>query len=365
MWNTKKVLLFCILASIFTASFAVVPTSATTGTVMWTAEDTITKGDWFFNPKGSPFGSYGSCAHILPNDPQKLTQVPVGKLSVPVGGFGDLPNPPYNWTVDQTAGLPFYKQDPTYWDEFATQSPPTLTYYVNGTRFLPPTGGPIQYPVFEFSWQDWHSTQTEPREVYYTMLIPGTGGGPGWRLSSWDDGGERSQPSHGYMNFTLTFAKGDYYLSLYAYDYERTSRWSEEYRIYDSTGTTLLASKGISGTVFDEGVYEIFRVTAPDGGLKIIVQVYNDAGHVGQPYPPDKTNNVVLSGIFVDCIKPPQVGGQYTAIDSSALTEKSNPNGVETLFARGIWAALPLIAVPLLTLLGAKILKRRRFITAR
>jgi hypothetical protein len=360
----RKAMLFLTVVTALITSFAVIPTSSA-GTVAWVAEDVITKGNWYFNPIGSPMGTYGSCAHFLPNAPQTGTETPIGVFPVPIGGFDALGDPPYSWAVNQILGLPYHRLNPTYYDEYATGSPPVVTYFINGTRYFPPEGGQIQYPAFEYAWGDWHTTQTEPREVYYTMAIPGTGNGPGWRLASWDDGGERCQPLHGYMNFTLTFPEGDYFLSLYAYDYERDTRWSQEYRIYDSTGTTLLASKRISGTVFDEGVYEIFSVAAPAGGLTIILQVYNDAGHVGEPFPPDRTNNVVLSGVFVDCIvspPPPQVGGEYAAIDSSALTKQSNAGASELLFARAIWAALPLIAVPLLALLGLAVLKKRRLI---
>ena len=295
------------------------------------AEDTKTKGDWWFNPVGSPIGRYGSCGHILPNSPQGDTQIPIGNFSVPIGGYIDLPNPPYNWPWEQIAGLPFYKPNPSYWDEYVSGNSGVM-YHVNGTRFIPPTGGVVQYPGFEYAWADWHGSQTDPREVWYNTTIPVIGG-PGWRLASWDDGGERCQPMHGYLNFTITFPKqGRYLLSLYAYDYERLSRWSEEYRIYDKTGMTLLATRQINGTVFDEGVYEIFMVNVPASGLKIVVQVFNDAGHVAFPIPSDRTNNVVLSGIFVDCYQP--VGGEVAATDPS-----------KTLISMTILATLTLVPI--------------------
>lgn len=291
---------------------SVLSISGSQGSVYWFAEDTKTKGDWLFNPVGSPIGRYGSCGHILPNSPKTGTEIPMGNFSVPIGGYGNLPNPPYNWTVDQTNGIPFYKANPPYWDEYVPDDSGVM-YHVNGTRFIPPTGGVVQYPGFEYAWADFHASQTDPREVWYNTTIPSIGG-PGWRLASWDDGGERCQPTHGYLNFTLAFPKqGRYLLSLYAYDYERFSRWSEEYRIYNKTDMTLLATKEINGTVFDEGVYESFMVNVPAGGLTILVQVYNDAGHVAEPFPPDRTNNVVLSGIFVDCYQP--VGGEVAAMN--------------------------------------------------
>jgi len=310
----NKMLPILVLTGLMLTAFKI-PFSQAQGTVNWFAEDTITKGDWYFNPVGSPMGVYGSYAHILPNAPQNETQIPIGNYTIPIGNIWD---PPYNWTSSQINGIPFYRADPPYWDEYVTNMPP-VTYYVNGTLFMLPTGGSIQYPVFEWAYEDWHDTQTDPREVYYTTYIPGTenedgsGGGPGWRFAMWDDGNERSQPLNGYMNFTLTFPEGRYMLSLYAYDYERNSRSSQEYRIYDETGTTLLASKQISGAVFDEGVYENFMVDAPPGGFTIILQVYNDAGH-GYQFEPGKTWNLALSGIFVDV--EPTVGGTIVPIDA-------------------------------------------------
>lgn len=486
----KKLIIFLFLATMVGFAFkaALITSASEPCTVEHFYTDTITKGDWFFNPQGSPIGIYGSYAHILPNVPQPRLEVPIGEYTVPVGSYSA---PPYNWTSSQIAGLAHYKPNPPYWDEYVSQVPP-VTYYVNGTEYCPslrellnvegettyrraacwfagsgsspseitmtlnleagsyllslyildydttarrqvitvssgtatdnhnvnksfnsglyenffvhlsssgavtvtianyeggnavvsgvflgttsempatPTedeisylgedstthgnwmgtygdigyikcawnvpeintpywswninydgysnvdytviasqyawtiktewveGGCIQYPVFEWAWAGWHGSQTDPREVYYTTSIEGTGNGPGWRLATWDDGGERCQPKHGYMDFHLTFPEGTYLLSLYAYDYERNQRDSQEYQIWDETGTTLLASKQISGTAFDEGVYEIFKVVAPPEDCTIIVRVYNDAGH------PTPTINLVLSGIFVDKVE--------------------------------------------------------------
>ncbi|MEM2094014.1 MAG: hypothetical protein QXI32_01800 [Candidatus Bathyarchaeia archaeon] len=274
--------------------------------VQYYGEDTSTGGNWV--------GKYGSCGHILPGAPAIGTETVVGQwTSPPIGSLGDRP---YNWTVEQLKGLNFARTDPPYWDEYVPGLSGIL-YEVAGTRVVYPDGTVIQYPVFEWKWGEWHETQKEKREVYYTMNLEGTDdeswidtdghvNGPGWRLACWDDGGERSNPLYGYMNFTLIFPKsGIYMLSLYAYDFEGYSRYSQEYRIYDATGTRLLASKQIAGEVFDNGVYETFRVVVPEGGLKIILQVYNDAGHEtfvsAETYSKDRTNNVVLSGIFVDC----------------------------------------------------------------
>lgn len=294
------------------------------GSVAWYYEDTITGGDWYFNPIGSPINKYGSYAHILPN-PNGTGQIPIGSFSVPMGF--DLSNsstwpllgdPPYNWTSLQIAGLLKYNStwplllNSPYWDEYVTQIPP-VTYYVNGTEFTVNSSFTIYYPVFEYNWTAWDTIQTDHRQVYYTGLT-GCGPGPGgWFYASWDDGGERCQPERGYMNFTLHFPMGVYLLSLYAYDFERGQRDSQEYRIYNEAGM-LLAVKRINGTKFDEGVYEIFRVFAPPAGLTIIVQVYNDGVHHADPLV--GTYNVVLSGIFVDPL--PSTGGFLFPIDNCA-----------------------------------------------
>jgi hypothetical protein len=122
------------------------------------------------------------------------------------------------------------------------------------------------------------------------------------------------------MNFTMHFPQGVWLLSLYAYDYQTDERFSQIYRIYNETGA-LLDSKHIEGATFDNGVYESFKVVAPDaGGLTIIVQVYNDAGHgTGPGFPPDKTVNLALSGIFVDQLPP--TGGFLFEPDKPALLE--------------------------------------------
>jgi hypothetical protein len=308
-----------------------------TGSVVWTKEDTTTQGNWQ--------NTYGKCAHIFPGAPSGGFQIPEGPMEVP-GGDGTSFTDPYllqgtiyAWDPNQINGYANWylghearASTPPYWDEYVVANPsnPVITYSLDGTREY--AGTPIdkwiEYPVFTFAWSGfftnradlkypnydgWDTTLMDPRPLYYTQNTPDVGG-PGWRAAAWDDGGERCQPPYGYMNFTLVFPiKGSYVLSLYAYDYEDVSRWSQEYRIYNEAGNQLLASKEIEGTVFDNGVYESFKVTVPDGGMTIILQVYNNAGHVpyvfGETYPADKTNNVVLSGIFVECVtcptKPP------------------------------------------------------------
>ena len=487
------VLIVLFLASMLSMAFNVAPVNAIPDPVTWFAEDTTTKGNWYPTAAGSPIGVYGSYAYILPNPPLIRVEVPVGDYSFPVGGYSELPSPPYSWTGSQIGGLqywdthPPYPSDAPYCDEYWSKIP-EVTYEAIGTRIdlgipFPPrelidvidgtsyiraacgwrgttitltlslpagsqllslyildydttarretitvsdgvgvsatkivnyqfdgglyenffvyltsagtvtvtitwtaganavvsgvflsatsltptvpgvneirfenedattkgnwmgtygdlgyikcawnvpgtktnyswtfaydaTGGLfategsysadesqyawtaklplieyVQYPVFEWAWEGWQSSQgADPRRVYY----PVGSGGNHWRLACWDDGGERCLPLHGYMNFPLFFPEGTYLLSLYAYDYERNQRTTQEYRIYDETMTPLTDPVQISGTAFDEGIYEIFMVVAPPGGLTIIVQVYNDAGH------PSPTLNVLLSGIFVD-----------------------------------------------------------------
>jgi hypothetical protein len=179
---------------------------------------------------------------------------------------------------------------------------------VKGTSFTVDTTE-IHYPVFEWAWNEMHTVQIDGRDVYYRT----TGQ---YRHAIWDDGGERSQPEFGYIEFYMTFPRGTFLLSLYAYDYERNQRSSQEYSIYDETGTTLLASKTISGDIFNEGVYETFQVENPCASFTILLRVYNNAGHVQwtSPYPEDRSYNVVLSGIFVDL---PSVGGYGTPIGST------------------------------------------------
>lgn len=317
-----KITLSLLLLSLLTIStLQSIPVHAALGSVNFIAEDTTTGGDWRY-ATGSPVGTYGSYARILPN-PDGVGQEVRSTFSVPLGfDIGDpstwhlLLDPPYNWTGTEVGGLPFAQPNAPYTDEYVpapSPSDPPVTYFINGTEFIPgDPWGPlvIQYPAFEWNWTDWHTTQTDHREVYYNNIL-GTCA-VGYKFNAWDDGGERSQPTHGYINITMHFPNGTYLLSLYAYDYE-TIRASQEYRIYDETGTMLLASRQISGAPFDNGAYEIFRVEAPDpSGLTIIVQVYNDAGH------PDNTVNVLLSGIFVDRLLT-STGGFLSPIDQFTL----------------------------------------------
>jgi hypothetical protein len=296
--------------------------------------DTITGGSWHDNPPGSPIGKYGSCVYILPDPPFRRTQTPISEYPVPTEHFWTDPEllyMPYNWTSSQLTGLSeaiaifgFVPNAKTY-DEFKTFI--NFDYSIRGTAIknpsLPPEGSTqeslsyIEYPIFEWAWDHkpqyqkyygWHNESVkEHRSVYYpihhfinhsdpTIQDPSLT----WRLAAWDDGGERCTPKHGYMNFTLTFPEGPYMLSLYAYDYEKVlgSRESQEYRIYDTDGSTLLASATVSGEEYDNGIYAIFMVDIPYDDYKLTLQVWN----------PDHNNkkiggiNVALSGIFVDCL---------------------------------------------------------------
>jgi hypothetical protein len=139
--------------------------------------------------------------------------------------------------------------------------------------------------VFEWAWNAGTSMQSEPRAVYYPEKDY-------WRLAVWDDGGERGRPINGYFSVTLNFPEGVYFVSLYNYDYERDSRESVQYILSDAEGTELLTTT-VSGTVLDEGVYEVYQVTVPPEGGSLIIQVLNDAG-----YPVNI--NTLLAGIFID-----------------------------------------------------------------
>jgi len=248
-----------VLSGVFLSSTSETPTDPLQNEIRWVSEDSATHGDWMET-------------------------------------YGDLGYIKCGWDLPQTAPGPAHLT----WSDANDHNSPAITYSAI-TALYPWTNTSswlecIQYPVFEWQWHDgFHSSQTEPREVYYPL---GDGDGNHWRLACWDDGGERCQPTNGYMDFHLTFPDGMYLLSLYAYDYERTSRQSQKYEIYDETGTILLASRQISDPCdFDEGIYEIFKVEAPPEGCNLIARVYNDAGH------PTPNINVLLSGIFVDRVE--------------------------------------------------------------
>jgi len=242
-----------VISGIFLCSTAQIPIDPNVTEIGYIGDDWATQGNWI--------GVYGNLGSILCgwNAPTIKT------------------NYPWNSSYDLAAGalLGAYSVDGYVWA---------------WTDILP---GCIQYPVFEWGWSDFTATQIGPRQVYYPQQ-------QAWRYACWDDGNERCKPVNGYENFKLYFPEGIYMLSLYAYDYELTPRTTMEYRIYDETGINLLASKQVQEADLDGGVFEIFKVTAPPEGCTIIVQVYNDAGH------PSPTLNVLLSGIFVDCLKQTQ-----------------------------------------------------------
>jgi hypothetical protein len=318
--HTTGILLSLLLAALLTFSIMNSPVVYATSPVTYYAEDTITGGNWT-NAIGSPVHTYGSYARILPN-PNGLFQQAIGSFSYPTGYFTNhtlLENAPFNWTVGQVLGLQWYQPNSPYTDEYVNATPPgspPVLYFINGTTFTTGTTPPIvQYPAFEWNWSGFDTTQVDHREVYYNNAS-GTCG-VGYRYACWDDGGERSQPVNGYINITMHFPNGTWLLSLYSYNsvgLDAALRESEVYNIYDATGTTLLASKQVSGSSWNNGVYEIFSVTAPLSGLTIIVQVYNDLGH------PTPNLNVLLSGIFVDRLPPPPpTGGFLSSINPFSL----------------------------------------------
>jgi hypothetical protein len=250
-----------------------VPNTISPGDVVYTGSDTTTKGDWQ--------GVYGRYAHIFPNPPVTGLEIPVGSFSTPVGGhtYDD-----YGWTYEQKAGLPYNRTDPTYWDEYASLNP-KINYTLTGSLINMPGIGPIQYPVFEWGWDNFNSS--DPRAIYFEMNVPGAGG-PGTRLTCWDDGAENHYANA--FNVTMEFPAGCFMLSLYAYDKERASnsgkRDNQTIYVTNEYGT-ILAFATMNGTEFDEGMYVKFVVCGP---TTIIVKVMKSPSSI----------NALLSGIFVD-----------------------------------------------------------------
>lgn len=292
MRRIRKLFVAFLLFTAMISTFAVIDTASACrkrrcpfckpGEIFYLGKDTVTKGDWQ-NATGSPIGVYGSYAHILPNAPVNRTEIPVGNFSVPVGGFSYTD---YGWTPDHIRGLPFNRTDPPYWDEYASLEP-KVSYTLTGTLYNMPSIGVIQYPTFEWAWDDFNST--DPRAAHFKTHVEGAGG-PGRRLTCWDDGSERGFPSDGYFNITLSFPDGDFMLSLYAYDQERAhgreQRDNQTIYVTDAYGK-ILDFAVMNGTEFDEGMYVQFIVCGP---TTIIVQVKKSP----------KSVNAVLSGIFVD-----------------------------------------------------------------
>ncbi len=218
---------------------------------------------------------------------------------------------PYYWDYWQVLAMDYHVLEAPYYDEYvgSPDGNNNITYSIQGTRTTTPSGNWIQYPAFCFAWDVWHNEATDPREVHYKFL---NNGGEGWRFIAWDDGGERSLPQNGYINVTLTFPEGTWQMALYAYDYENApaktwgAREQQTYRIFDLNGNTLVEDVTIAGEILNNGVYEIYEVTAPEGGVTIILQVYNSGGNYGYDnyshgeFPDTHTINVVLSGIFIE-----------------------------------------------------------------
>lgn len=248
------------------------------GTVFYLGKDNITKGDWQ-NAVGSPIGVYGSYAHILPNPPKKRIEIPVGNFDIPVGGFSYTD---YYWTQSQINGLPFNKTDPPYWDEYVSKWP-NVTYQLTGSLYYDETIGFIQWPVFEWAWDDFNSSDI--RAAHFKTFPPNV-----TRLTCWDDGSERDNvfpiTSPGYFNITMGFPSGVFMLSLYVYDRENGQRDNQTIYITDLNGN-ILDFATMNGTEFDGGMYVQFIVC---GSTTIVVHIKKSPTSI----------NALLSGIFVD-----------------------------------------------------------------
>jgi hypothetical protein len=279
-----------LLAAVIISTFTVVSASACEpppppqcncppGSVFYLGKDTKTQGDWR-HAQQSPLGYYGTYAHIFPNPPVTGFEIPVGSFSVPVGGYtyGD-----YGWSWEQQMGLPYGRTDPTYWDEYASLDP-KINYTLTGSLVDMLGIGLIQYPVFEWGWDNFNSS--DPRAIHFEMNVPGAGG-PGTRLTCWDDGAENHHANS--FNVTMEFPAGCFMLSLYAYDKEIVQRPNQTIYITNEAGV-VLASAMMKGTEFDGGMYLQFVVCGP---TTIVVHVEKSGGSI----------NAVLSGIFVDRFK--------------------------------------------------------------
>lgn len=256
-------------------------------TVTWIANDTTTKGNWV--------GVYGSYAYILPLAGDRRGQeVPIGSFERPPSNYV-IGSPPFYWYNNQYSNLQYASTDPPYNDEFWTLSP-KVHYNAKGTKMPVDEGfAPIQQPLFEWEWSVWHATQTDPREVFYPAHNA-------WKLASWDDGGERGCPAHGYMEFYIRLPTGKWRVTLYAFDYEGYSRSTQLYQVMEKNGNVILAERQIGGTQFDEGIHVTFEVTNPNNNSFFTFRVYNDAGYGREPWI-GTSLNVVLSGIFVDKVQ--------------------------------------------------------------
>jgi hypothetical protein len=95
----------------------------------------------------------------------------------------------------------------------------------------------------------------------------------------------------------LSVPEGEFYLSLYALDYDTTAR-SQTIEIFDSAGTLLAGP--ISVADFHNGVYEGFLVEGP---IDLVIKVTKVSGA-----------NSVLSGIFLDQVLEPQEVGTISGI---------------------------------------------------
>jgi hypothetical protein len=227
-----------------------------------------TKGDWI--------EQYGNYAYILPDPPVSRVPCPIGNYTNQKEGF-TLDS--YGWTDKQIMALNYYRETPPYWDEFKSSNP-RIEYEMSGTKIRKEVSGVVQYPVFEWAWDEGHDSK-DPRSLHYPSSL-------GKRLACWFDGSERGFPSEGYFNVSLTFPEGKYRLSLYAYDAERNARTGQWIKIYNASH--LNTATKMEGEEFDEGIYHKYLVLGP---TKIKINIVKS---------PDSIN-AILSGIFIDKIK--------------------------------------------------------------
>ena len=268
-----------VLAGVFVDATALTPADAQIAEIGFVEADWDTQGGWV--------GSYGGLGYVLAgwNAPPSTALAWDASLDA-AGGVLDG-----NYSVDGTVFA---------WSDFQSYTEC------------------VQYPVFEWAWEEYQELPSDPRAVYFPSQDK-------WRLTVWDDGGERGTPVNGYIDFNLFFPEGQYLLSLYTYDYETNQRESVEFVLYDENGAEL-ASRQVSGDALDGGAYEQFVVDVPAGGGSLIVQVVNDAG-----YP--ASLNTLLAGIFVDCLGG---GGGDPASLGDRVWYDANTNGVQDSGEGGI-----------------------------
>ena len=212
-----------------------------TGNIQYLGSDTVTQGDWV--------GNYGGQWYLL-----------CAMDSI------------YTWSNTQP-------EDPAYDIKGGVLS---VTYTVsNGnywawTDYL--TSGTVIKPTYAYNWQD---ISTDVRACWFTQDHVFNGYPTMVEMvhreaTCWD--------SHTDSHFlvTLSIPDGNFYLSLYALDFDTTVR-SQTIEIFDSEGTLL---ETVTVSNFNQGVYERFAVQGP---IDLTIKVTKITGA-----------NSVLSGIFLD-----------------------------------------------------------------